>query len=89
MQHRFGGTTTTNNNISRSRIGKMSFSQLRSISHDQPAYKAAWEQRGTSNRHPMSFEDFFEDDPDALVGVKESMIEDAMLRQRFPEPCFD
>jgi len=70
-------------------IGRLTFSELRPISHDQPAYRNAWEKRGTANRHPMSFEDFFEDDPDSLVGVKESVIEDFLIRQRYPEPTFD
>jgi uncharacterized phage-associated protein len=70
-------------------LGRLTFSQLRSISHDQPAYKNAWEMRGTANQYPMRFEDFFEDDQDSLAGVKESMIEDFILYQNFPEPSFD
>ncbi len=70
-------------------LGLLTFSQLRSISHDQPAYKNAWEMRGAAKQYAMSFEDFFEDDQDSLAGVKESMIEDFMLRQRFAEPSFD
>lgn len=71
-------------------LGILTFSQLRSISHDQPAYTNAWESRGLSkDAAPMSFEDFFEDDPDSFAGVKESMIEDFMLHQRFAEPKFD
>ena len=71
------------------KFAHLSFSQLRSISHDQPAYTNAWEARGSANRKEMDFEDFFEDEPDSLVGVKENMIEDFLIHQRFPEPCFD
>ena len=70
-------------------LGHSTFSQLRSISHDQPAYSNAWDSRESKVAAPMSFEDFFEDDPDSLVGVKEGMIEDFKIHQRFPEPRFD
>lgn len=70
-------------------LGYLSFSELRAISHDQPAYKIAWEQKGIKNQEPMAFEDFFEDDPDSLAGVKEEMIENCKMRQTFPEPVFD
>ena len=69
-------------------LGRLSFSSLRSISHDQPAYRIAWEQRGDYNHERMAFEDFFEDDPDSLAGVKEDMIENCKMRQAFPEPVF-
>lgn len=69
-------------------LGSLTFSELRAITHDQPAYRTAWEKRGSANRHPMSFEDFFEDDQDSLAGVKENMIEDFLIHQRFPEPAF-
>ncbi len=69
-------------------LGGLTFSELRAISHDQPAYVNAWQKRGTSDSHPMSFEDFFEDDQDSIAGVKDGMIEDFMIRRRFQEPVF-
>ena len=69
-------------------LGKLPFSELRSISHDQPAYKNAWDHRGDCNSVKMDFEDFFEDDPDSLAGVKDDMIENCKIRQMFPEPVF-
>jgi hypothetical protein len=34
----------------------------------------------------MKFEDFFEEDPDALVGAKEEMLENFVLKAVFNEP---
>ena len=70
-------------------LGRLTFSELRAISHDQPAYSNAWALRGSANRSRMNFEDFFEDEPDSLSGVKEDMIENFLIQQSFPEPCFD
>lgn len=64
--------------------GKMSFTQVRSIAHSTPAYSNAWEKKEeTKDASPMSFEDFFEDDANALSGVWEEMIENDCLRKTF------
>jgi hypothetical protein len=34
---------------------------------------------------PMVFEDFFEEDPDAVAGAKEEMIENSALRSVFSD----
>jgi uncharacterized phage-associated protein len=64
--------------------GKMSFTQVRSIAHSTAAYTNAWEKKEeTKDASPMSFEDFFEDDANALSGAKEEMIENDCLRKTF------
>ena len=66
------------------RYGNMSFSQLRRIAHDTTAYDNAWGKKPeTQDAFPMTFEDFFEDDENALSGVKEEMIENDSLRKTF------
>jgi uncharacterized phage-associated protein len=66
------------------RYGKMTFSQVRLIAHDTTAYDNAWKKKlKTKDASPMAFEDFFEDDENALSGVKEEMIENHALRIAF------
>ncbi len=65
------------------RYGQVDFGELKSITHAMPAYMNAWNDRGSRESAPMSFEDFFEEDSDALAGVLEEMIEDAELREAF------
>ena len=67
--------------------GRMTFLRLRTITHDTPAWENAWESRppeATSNK--MSFEDFFEDDANAIVGAKEEMIETFALKMALDDP---
>lgn len=64
-------------------FGAMSFAQLRKITHDTPAYEKAWHGSGSS---PMKFEDFFENDPYALVGAKEEMLENYAVKKIFAKP---
>ena len=66
------------------RYGRKTFAELRALTHELAAYQNAWTGRGTSQSAPMAFEDFFEEDPDALVGVLEEAIEDSRLRKAFP-----
>lgn len=68
-----------------SEYGRRSFNELRRLTHDMPAYEKAWASR-TSGSAPMRFEDFFDQDEDALVGVFEEMVENAKLKAVFPEP---
>jgi uncharacterized phage-associated protein len=63
------------------KYGTMSFKQLRTLTHEFEAYKAAWDRRsGLSSA--MRFEEFFEgDEADAIAGVKEEVLENAALRE--------
>ncbi len=66
--------------------GKMSFTQVRSIAHNTPAWANAWEKKEeTKDASRMSFEDFFEEDASALSGVREEMVENYLLRKAFEE----
>ncbi|MHB1937521.1 MAG: Panacea domain-containing protein [Acidobacteriaceae bacterium] len=66
------------------RFGKMTFSQVRQIAHDTPAWVNAWNSKQEDkDAAPMKFEDFFEDDPNALSGVKEEMLENQTLKMAF------
>ena len=62
--------------------GKKSFDELKALTHEMAAYRKAWEEReeGTS-AVPMSYEDFFDEDPDAIDGALEEMIENYRLRK--------
>jgi hypothetical protein len=54
-----------------------------------PAYKQAWESKTAgSSMATMKYEAFFEEEEEALAGVKEEMIENAKLRELFPEPTW-
>jgi uncharacterized phage-associated protein len=69
-------------------FGDRTFSELRTITHDMPAYQKAWEAR-TANRGVMAFEDFFEEDEDAIVGIKEEAIENSRIRALLREPAWE
>jgi len=65
--------------------GHMGFGELKAITHSIYAYKAAWSGRAEgSSGVDMDFEQFFEEDSDAVVGAREAMIEDDSLRKIFP-----
>ncbi len=65
-------------------FGQMNFSQVRRIAHDTLAYENAWTHKPEDkDAAPMKFEDFFEDDGNALSGVKEEMIENHALKTVF------
>lgn len=89
-------TTTQDLSVSDQRVldqilrqyGSKSFSELRSITHEMPAYEKAWATR-TGNRGDMNFADFFEEDSDAVAGVREEVIENCALRSVFPEPVWE
>jgi uncharacterized phage-associated protein len=66
-------------------FGKFSFLRLRALTHETPAWENAWTERKTDSQ-PMKFEDFFEEDPNAIVGAKEEMIENFALKMAFDEP---
>lgn len=66
------------------RFGSKSFPELRALTHEMAAYQKAWDKRGNKNSVPMAFEDFFEEDSDAIAGVLEEAIENSQLRKTFP-----
>lgn len=61
-------------------FGTKTFAELRALTHALPEYERAWAARGQANAADMDAEDFFEEDPEALPGVKEAMLEDAAVR---------
>jgi hypothetical protein len=67
------------------RYGNMGFEELKAITHSMYAYKQAWNRRiQGANRAIMDFEEFFEEDSDAVSGAREAMLEDDSLRKNFP-----
>ena len=69
------------------RYGNKSFDELKVLTHEMIAYKKAWEKRGASASERMAFEDFFEEDEDAVAGAREEMIENSEMTDAFPEPA--
>jgi uncharacterized phage-associated protein len=68
-------------------FGQLSFLRLRALTHETPAWENAWSKRTSDSASaPMKFEDFFDEDPDALVGAKEEMLENFALKTEFSEP---
>jgi uncharacterized phage-associated protein len=65
-------------------FGQMGFAELKSITHEMVAYKKAWAGKPMGyNAGDMQFEDFFEEDSDAIAGAREEMLEDDVLRKSF------
>ncbi len=65
--------------------GRKSFDELKALTHEMPAYRRAWESRPAGVEvKQMDYEDFFEEDQDAIDGAKEHMLENAVLREAFP-----
>jgi uncharacterized phage-associated protein len=62
--------------------GGKTFSELRRLTHDMPAYKKAWDGKPNSS-NTMAFEDFFEEDDEAIRGALEEMTENQELRDAF------
>jgi uncharacterized phage-associated protein len=63
------------------RFGRFSFNELKSITHSVYAYRKTWHE---SRNGPMAFEDFFEEDSDAIEGARELMVENARTAEAFP-----
>ena len=59
--------------------------ELRAITHELPAWEKAWESRGNGRSAAMNFEDFFEEDEEAIPGAREEALENSALRSVFPE----
>lgn len=64
------------------RYGRMTFSQLRDLTHGAPAYTKVWK-GDESTSIPMRFEDFFENDPNAVQGAKDEMLDNYALTKTF------
>lgn len=68
--------------------GQKDFFELGALTHEMPAFKKIWDNRPKdSKREEMFFEDFFEQEADALAGVFEEMVENFELMEAFPEPA--
>ena len=66
-------------------FGSKNFAELKSITHAMPAYSRAWDARSEgSKRAPMQFEDFFEEDAEAVQGAFQEMIEQHAVESVFP-----
>lgn len=65
------------------RYRNCTFAQLRALTHDMIAYENAWKGRRKKESVPMKFEDFFEEDEDAIVGTKDEVIENHILNTVF------
>lgn len=60
------------------RYGSKTFDELKAITHEMPAYANAWNRKSDGDKRArMNFEEFFEEDSDAMGGVSELMEEDA------------
>ena len=60
-------------------FGDMGFNQLKSITHSVYAYKKT----SHKGEHWMRYEDFFREDPGAIDGAHEEMLENNELRRAF------
>ena len=65
-------------------FGGKSFNDLKAITHGMSAYRKAWESRGSANMAPMAYEDFFDEEPDAVAGALEETQENDELKRAFP-----
>jgi uncharacterized phage-associated protein len=64
--------------------GKRSFDELKALTHEMPAYKKALARAKGVRAVHMRYEDFFEEDPDAIAGALDEMLETHRLRTAFP-----
>lgn len=65
--------------------GHKTFGELKMLTHKMVAYDEAWSGKPkASKRAKMSYNDFFEEDSDALAGARDEMIENDLLRKAFP-----
>jgi uncharacterized phage-associated protein len=68
------------------RFGRLKFTDIRAVTHGAPAYEKAWAKRGKKKAEPMEFEQFFEEDEDAVMGTQEEMLENHILHKVFAKP---
>jgi uncharacterized phage-associated protein len=64
--------------------GRKTFDDLKALTHEMPAYKKARERVQGAQAIDMRYEDFFEEDPDAMAGALDEMLETHRLRTAFP-----
>lgn len=64
--------------------GKKTFDELKALTHEMPAYKKARARVKGARAIDMRYEDFFEEDPDAIAGALDEMLETHRLRTAFP-----
>jgi uncharacterized phage-associated protein len=66
-------------------FGSKTFAELRALTHETVAYQRAWTGKpADKGSAPMAFEDFFDEDADAIAGAREEMLENDALRKSFP-----
>jgi Antitoxin SocA-like, Panacea domain len=63
------------------KFGHLDFDGLKSITHLMYAYRKTWHENPNG---PMDFEDFFEEDSEAIEGARELMIENAEIAEDYP-----
>lgn len=63
------------------KYGARDFNSLKSLTHTMYAYRKIWDATPNST---MEYEDFFEEDPDAIGGAREEMLENYELSAAFP-----
>jgi hypothetical protein len=71
--------------------GRKGFDELKALTHSMAAYQNAWAKAKAvgSKMEEMRYEDFFEDDSDAVAGALEEMLENDSLRKALqPETPF-
>ena len=67
-------------------FGDCNYAQLKQLTHETAAFNRAWENKKFfASSAPMKFEDFFDDDRNAVQGAKAEMIENDQLRKVFAE----
>jgi uncharacterized phage-associated protein len=65
-------------------FGKKTFDELKALTHEMPAYRKARARVLGVHVVDMRYEDFFEEDPDAIAGALAEMLETYRLRTAFP-----
>ncbi len=68
--------------------GRKSFEELMALTHRMAPYRKAWESRRRKKAVIMRYEDFFEEDANAVPGAKELMVDNFTTRKglgRSPE----
>ena len=63
------------------RFGDKTFSELRAITHEMPAYYKAWNDNRPHDSPAMDFEDFFEEDDDAIEAARQEMLDNLNIRK--------
>ena len=68
------------------KFGLKTFEELSDITHAMVAYDKAWKSKGMFRKSsPMKFEDFFEDETDAIE-ARDEMVENYHLHRSFAKP---